>query len=426
MSPPCTPAVPLRWLFVDLNSYFASVEQQRHPELRGRPVAVVPLMSDSTCAIAASYEAKRYGVKTGTRIGEARRLCPELVLVEASHDLYVDYHHRVIAEIERHYPVHTIGSIDEMGCLLDARRAEESVAVALARRIKRGLLDHVGEMLRCSIGIAPNRYLAKVASDLTKPDGLEVVRQEDLPGRLQHLQLTDLPGIGRNMEPRLNKCGLHSFLDLWQAPPHVLHRAWGGVGGDRFWQQLHGGDLDDLPVQRRSIGHSQVLAPEFRRPPEAVIVAKRLLLKAASRLRRLGYRATTLAVSVRTETRQRGEAHQRFQAVSDSLALAKTLDLLWQRAMSQVGWARIQKIAVRLGELESVHAPQQLDLFPDLGSPVAADAERRDRLSRAMDDINKAFGRDSLALGFVPDAVRTFSGPKIAFTRIPDRAEFHE
>lgn len=422
---PSTPA-PLRWLFVDLNSYFASVEQQLRPELRGRPVIVVPVMSDHTSAIAASYQAKKFGVKTGTNVGDAKRMCPGIVLVEASHDRYVDFHHRIIDEIERHYPVQVIGSIDEMGCLLDSKRAVESEAVALARRIKKGLLDHVGEVITCSVGIAPNRYLAKVASDLTKPDGLEVVRSQDLPGRLQHLRLTDLPGIGRNMEPRLHQAGIRTFLDLWHAPPRTLHQVWGGIGGDRFWHQLHGGDLDDQPVVNRSIGHSHVLSPEFRQPPQAAIVSKRLLLKAASRLRRMGYRASGLSLSIRTEGPQRAEAHQNFLPVSDSFALSKTLDVLWLRLMDQLGWPRVKKIGVTLHGLEATSAPQQLDLFPDLGSPIIADVQRRDRLSKIMDDLNQEYGRDSIALGFAPDEVKTFSGTKIAFTRIPDRQEFKE
>src|SRR3989338_8086642 len=108
--------MPLRFLFVDFNAYFASVEQQERPELRGEPVVVAPIMSDSTCAIAASYEAKRFGIKTGMGIGEAKRLCPKLSVVEARHHLYIDYHHRLIETVESCVPVHSVLSIDEMAC----------------------------------------------------------------------------------------------------------------------------------------------------------------------------------------------------------------------------------------------------------------------------------------------------------------------
>lgn len=416
----------LRWLFLDLNSYFASVEQQVDGKLRGRPVAVVPVMTDHTCAIAASREAKKSGVKTGTMIGDAKKMCPGIALVLARHDLYVEFHHRIIDEVEHHFPVHAVCSIDEVALKLDPPRQPLEKALDLARRIKRGLRENIGEVITCSIGLAPNRFLGKVASDLTKPDGLEVIHLHDMPGRLQHLELRDLPGIGRNMEPRLHQQGIRTFLDLWNATPQTLHAAWGGVGGDRFWLQLHGGEVDDLPAGRRTIGHSHVLAPELRKPPEAAVVATRLVLKAASRMRRLKYRASEMSVSVRAEDRSRGEARLRFPPVSDSFALVRVLDQLWLDCLRQTGWNRVQKISVTLHGLEPWDAPEQLDLFPALGSPVAADKSRRDRLSKVMDDLNQHYGRDSVALGFLPDSVKTFSGTKIAFTRIPDREEFKE
>lgn len=420
-----------RWLFVDLNSYFASVEQQERPAIRGKPVIVVPVKTDSTCAIAASPQAKEFGIKTGTNVGEARRKCPGLILVEASHERYVEYHEKIKEEVERHWPIQVVGSIDEVGLLLDDKRANEKDALSIARRIKQGLRENVGEVITCSIGIAPNRYLAKVASDLKKPDGLEVIRLEDLPGRLAHLQLTDLPGIGRRMEPRLQEAGIKTFLDLWNAGPALLHQAWGSVGGDRFWRHLHGadldGDFDDLEnVPPKSIGHSHVLSPEFRLPPEASVVAQRLLLKTASRLRRAECRATELYLSLRTERGPRGKAQVRFPPISDSFALTKMLNGLWQRALTQIPGERIKKIGVTLFGLEANSEPLQLDLFPTLGSPIAADVERRDRLSKIMDKLNQKFGRDSIALGFAPDSVKTFSGTKIAFTRIPDLEEFKE
>jgi DNA polymerase-4 len=143
----------LRWLYLDLNCFFASVEQQENRKLRGLPIAVVPMVSDSTCAIAASFEAKKFGVKTGTNIGDAKRMCPGLVLVEANHGSYVEYHEKVKKEVEQHYPIEVVASIDEVGLLLDQRRQSEPVALDLARRIKAGLRDKVGECITCSIGI---------------------------------------------------------------------------------------------------------------------------------------------------------------------------------------------------------------------------------------------------------------------------------
>ena len=413
------------WLFLDLNSYFASVEQQLRPELRGKPIAVVPVDTDATCAIAASQEAKKFGIKTGTNIGEARRRCPELITVMAGHDVYVEFHHKIIEEVERHFPVHVICSIDEMACKLDAPRRRLDMAMDLAKRIKQGLRDRVGECITCSIGLAPNRFLAKVASDMQKPDGLVALLAEELPGRLLELELSDLCGIGRRMEPRLHACGIRTMADLWAAERDILHRAWGGVGGDRFWHGLHGGATEeDVPPAHRTIGHSHVLAPEQRPPPAAGIVARRLMLKAASRLRRMKYRARQMHLSVRLEDGPRYEAQAKFEEGSDSIVLARVLAELWQEVMQQARWQRVKKVSVTLFGLVAEACPQQLELFSSAGA--SAPREQREHLSRVLDEINQKFGRDSVVIGFTPDTVRTFSGTKIAFTRIPDREEFKE
>ena len=114
----------VNWLFLDLNAYFASVEQQVNPALRGVPVAVVPVMTDTTCCIAASYEAKAFGIKTGTLVREAKALCPSLRLVEARQDLYVDYHHRIVKTVDSCVPVESVLSIDEMICRLQGSQTE--------------------------------------------------------------------------------------------------------------------------------------------------------------------------------------------------------------------------------------------------------------------------------------------------------------
>jgi len=126
----CPPPSPLRWLYVDFNSYFASVEQQERPELRGKPVGVVPMLTDSTCCIAASYEAKAHGVKTGTMVPEARRLCPGMLFVVARHELYVEYHHKIVAAVDTCIPIEQVHSVDEMSCRLIGREREVRHAVA--------------------------------------------------------------------------------------------------------------------------------------------------------------------------------------------------------------------------------------------------------------------------------------------------------
>jgi DNA polymerase-4 len=161
----------VNWLFLDMNSYFASVEQEVQPHLRGKPTAVVTVDADSTVCIAASYEAKAYGVSTGTALGEARRKCPDLNVVVARHEIYVDYHKKIQKAVEENcLHVSKIISIDEMECRLRGRDTQISNAQELARQVKQAI-HSVGKTLRCSIGLAPNRFLAKVGSNMNEMYG---------------------------------------------------------------------------------------------------------------------------------------------------------------------------------------------------------------------------------------------------------------
>lgn len=172
--PAITEGPAVDWLFLDLNSYFASVEQQDRQELRGRPVGVVAVETDSTCCLAASYEAKAYGVKTGTSVKDAKVLCPHISIVAARPKLYVEYQQKIIQAMEEHLPVYKVFSVDEMGCQLMGRERFLPNATTLAYRIKQSLRN-LGVALRCSVGLAPNCYLAKTAADLCKPDGLTIL-----------------------------------------------------------------------------------------------------------------------------------------------------------------------------------------------------------------------------------------------------------
>jgi len=427
----------LRWLYVDFNSYFASVEQQLHPELRGKPVIVTPLMSDATCAIAASYEAKAFGIKTGTPVYEAKRLCPGLICVSGQHETYVEFHHRLIDEIDRHIPVTAVCSIDEMACRLMDNETDPAFVTDLARRIKQGIAKNIGAYVRCSIGVAPNRYLAKVATDLQKPDGLTLLLPQDIPSRLLHLGLRDLPGIGANMERRLREHGLRDIAQLYTFAPKHLRAVWGSIWGEKMWYLLRGIELPEEKTERRSIGHSHVLAPELRPPAAARLVARRLLMKAASRLRRMDFQARRLSLSVRIENGPRlGAESACAHPSSDSFTFLEILDRLWQALERETGARRIKKVSVTLSGIEDEQtATAQGDLFalPAAQAPettAAAAPSRRDKydkISAAIDKLNRKFGRDTVALGLTSTQRQSRdTGTKIAFTRIPDLEEFSE
>ncbi|WP_263378465.1 Y-family DNA polymerase [Granulicella paludicola] len=166
----------VNWLIVDLNSYFASVEQELVPELRGQAIVIVPIETDNACCIAASYQAKAYGIKTGFNLPDAKIACPHLFVVQARPRLYVEYHHKIIEAIERCVPVQSVMSCDEFACQLIGKERNLVRATEIAYAIKREIRT-VGTTLRCSIGLAPNRLLAKIAGDMQKPDGLMIFEQ---------------------------------------------------------------------------------------------------------------------------------------------------------------------------------------------------------------------------------------------------------
>ena len=289
----------LNCLFVDMNSFFASVEQDARPELRGRPVGIVPMMADTTCCIAASYEAKAYGVKTGTEVAEAKRLCPGLVLVEARHKLYVEYHYRIVEAVESCLPVTAVLSVDEMACRLMGRERPLLAAMELGRRVKARILERVGPMMRSSVGLATNRYLAKVASDMEKPDGLVALPLDILPYALRQLALRDLPGIGSRMEKRLKAQNIHTMDDLLALDCERAGERWGSVLGERLWHWLRGEDFDmDEPEHLKSMSHQHVLAPEMRTPEKAWAVAHKLLHKAAMRMRAADLWAGSIGLAI--------------------------------------------------------------------------------------------------------------------------------
>ncbi len=415
----------LNWLYLDLNSYFASVEQQLQKQLRNKPIAIVPTMTDATCAIAASYEAKAYGIKTGTMIYKAKKLCPELICIEANHENYVTYHHKILTEINKYIPIEIISSIDEVACKLIGNQKQEHQARQLAKTIKKGIQKNVGEYIRCSIGIAPNRFLAKTASNLEKPDGLQILYSKDIPERIKHFKLSDLTGIGRAMEYRLNKSGILSISELYNISPKHMRKIWGNVQGEKFWYMLRGKEITDIRTERKTIGHSHVLEPKWRPTESAEKVMSRLLLKAASRLRRMEYYSSKLTLSIRTEKGLRLEGKSIFYRACDNKKILEESKKIWKKLIKKKEIKKIKKISVTLYNLTK-KTELQPELFQHFDEKIILNTDRFEKLSQTMDNINTRFGRDSVTLGELPNKIKSFSGTRIAFTRIPDKQEFHE
>jgi len=406
------PQEPLKWLFLDLNAYFASCEQQENPALRGKPIVIVQTMAETACAIAASYEAKKLGIKTGTLVHEARRLCPEVIPVQARHGLYADYHRRIVEAVDTCLPVEKILSIDEMACRLMGRETEEPVARDLALKIKGVLRERVGERMTCSIGLAPNVFLGKVGSDLQKPDGLVVLTKDRLPGAIKGMALQDIYGIGPGMEQRLNRLGIYDVAELWAASSEKLRRAWGGIHGVLFHQMLHGADIQPpSSPHSKSMGHQHVLEPELRTKEGARGFSFHLLAKAAERLRRHDYYCTRLGLNLSwCGGGGRWWDEIGFHETSDTSFLLARLANLW----SSVPPSKPLAVSVVLSGLVPASAHQP-DLF--------ASNPKKENLSSLIDQINRKFGRHTVGFGLLPPTVRLFKG-HAAFQRVPEEWEF--
>ena len=398
----------LDWLFLDMNSYFTSVEQELRPELRDSPTVVVPVMADTTCCIAASYEAKKYGIKTGTKVAIAKKLCDTLNIIESRPTLYIKYHKDIVSAVGSILPIDKVHSIDEMSCKLTGRQRVYDNAVSLAHEVKKAIKERVGEYLRCSVGLAPNRFIAKVASGMKKPDGFTVITKDDLPQILYPLSLRDLPGIGRNMHARLKKHNIHNVEDLYSLSGDRFLNIWQNVGGKRLSYLLNGEDIAEQDTKRRTVSHSHVMAPEMRTEERTRAVLIRLIHKAAFRLRRLKYLAGNMSIKVKYFNSKNswkrsfniGERH-------DTQSMIRAFSEIWEERPR--GFTPLSA-SVTLSELIPINE-STYSLF--------SDQLKQDKLATALDKINERYGMNSIYFGSMHDASE--SAPlRIAFTSIPD------
>ncbi len=394
-------------LFVDMNSFFASVEQQVRPEWRGKPVGVCPFVHDSTCIIAASVEAKRLGIKTGTPIPEARRLCPEIILVSDNVGLYRDYHRRVMEALDQTRCQVSIKSIDE--AFLLAPRDLWLKAEAVGHDIK-ALIWDVGDWLNCSVGISSNMFLAKMGTRVRKVNGLSSIRPEpdELIEFYSSLQLTDLQGISWRMARRLGDLGIYRPIDFYHAPYALLTKAF-GMPGQAWYLRLRGYEVDQKPTKRSMIGHQTTLGGPASRSKEQILsIASQLSYKVATRLRVGGFSASSVAVGLRYSDRSYwSKARRKTALFTDSIGL-------FEKVTELLSDAPLHK-AVRLISVIT------FDLIPSAAQPLSLfETQRNNNLSRALDEIEQRYGRHTivparhLTAKRVTDRIGFGNAPKVA------------
>jgi len=386
-------------LFLDMNSFFASVEQQVQPTLRGIPIGVAPYTGGTGCVIAASKEAKGRGVKIGL-VSEAKKLVPEIKILEARPALYMLYHKEIKKVIESFTPYFQPLSIDEFIIRLTPRDQNELSARKMALGLKKTIREKVGDSLTCSIGIGPSVFLAKMAGERRKPDGLTLVELENLKQFYAGLQLTDLTGINFRMEAQLKNLGIDSPLSLFNLEMGEMIRMlkhWG-----RLWYfRLRGFEVDDYVIKNKTIGHSAVLAPEFRTRSGALSVLRKLVFKAGYRLRRENYLAAGINISVNFMGSAGFHLSRKVATFSDNATFwAKTEELL-----KSCPWpGRPILVAVSAFNLTK-KSGEQISIFKEV--------EKSRAISKALDQINDTFGAETI----VPASV--FLAKDSAPDRIP-------
>ena len=377
-------------LHVDFDAFFASIEQQRNPELRGRPV-IVGGLSQRGVVSAASYEAREFGVRSAMPMWEARRRCPRGAFLPVDGRTYSEYAARAREILSRFTPRMDPASIDEAYLDVTGSLRLFGGLDALLARLKREVRAELG--ITISVGVAPNRLVAKMASDWDKPDGLVIVRAEELPERLFELPVRDIPGVGEVTRGRLAQMGVHTIGQLARVPLALLERHFGKHGA-HLHRAAHG--RDDTPVPfyrpgedaRKQISREETLAQDTR---DLAVLERRLLglcEEVGRRLRASGQCARTITLKVKLSDFRLFTRSETLKAATelDETIFASAREMLRR---VQFGAQRARLIGVGVSNLVDGAAPGQLSLFDH-------EAERTTDLTRARDAIADRFGRGAI------------------------------
>lgn len=376
-------------MHIDLNSCFATVEQQARPMLRGRPVAIVNRRTEHTMIVTASYEAKAMGVTLGMRLRDAKKLCPELVGIESDPAKYRYVYHKMMAIMGDYSPHVRMKSIDEG--IIDFTQAPESMRsrdlIEIGYEIKQRLKEEIGCWIRCNIGISTNRFLAKTAASLHKPDGLDILTSHNIREVFARLELTDLTGIAWANEHRLNAVGIYTPLDMLDASAEKLHVAFKSICGEQWHQRLRGWEVDDIDHDLKSCGRQYVLDSPRLSGAEKVARLHSLVEGVGAKLRHGNKAARGVKLYARTYSRRSWQTHYLapLPFYSDAAIWAITKKLF-------VGAPEdISMIAVTCYHLHD-DTTSQLSLFGD-------ELARERHITWAIDEINARWGERTIHSG---------------------------
>lgn len=370
-------------LFLDMNAFFAAVEQQVQPKYRGKPICIAPYTGNTGCCIAKSYAAKAYGVATGFSVGDAKKACPKLIVLESRPELYMFYHREILRVLESFTPFLKVLSVDEFNIKLRGSDQNRTKAILMAKNLKATILDKVGDYLTCSVGIGPNAWLSKVAGELKKPDGLTIVTQKELISLYKKLKLTDLPGINFAMEHRLRQKNINTSLDFFNESLVNLSRYFGHPG--RLWfYRLRGFEVDEFSSPTKSIGHQHVLAPKYRNKLYARRVLSKMAAKCSHRLRGKRLAARGIAIYIGFWGAPSWRKNITTSPLSDSSSIQKLVLKIYDECPFSFNPFRLGVTLFNLMPNES----RQIALFREV--------EKSLQTSIAIDKINDKFGPETI------------------------------
>lgn len=368
-------------MHIDLNSCFASVEQQADPKLRGKPVAVAAYKSPSGCIVAPSVEAKEFGVKVGMRVKEGKKICPGLIVKEPDPWKYRNVHLALRNILSDYTADFTPKSIDEFVLDLEGYPAYEKGMHSVAREIKERIKKEVGDWLTVSIGISTNRFLAKTASSLRKPDGLDEINKENFMEVYKNLRLSDLNGIKRANTARLNSVGIYTVVEFCNSDVKTLKAAFNSITGYYWYLRLRGWEIDDFLSARRSYSNSYALPKPFSKKEELSPILTKLVEKVGTRLRRAGYKAKGVHISLSYRDGDRWHKGVGFEKTlfASRDIYRKAYELLCKTPQEKP----VREIAVTCFNLIK-ESGSQLELFSEV--------EKKESLVDSIDEINERWG----------------------------------
>ena len=351
----------MKVIHVDMDAFFASVEQRDRPELRGRPVAVSGRAEARGVVAAASYEARRFGVRSAMPSLRARRLCPDLIFVVPRFEVYQEVSRELRKLFQEVTDVVEPLSLDEAFLDVTVNHLDEPGALPLARRLKRRILDRTG--LTASAGVGPNKLIAKLASDLEKPDGLVEVRPEEVSDFLSELPVRRLWGVGPVTARKLESRGLRHVQDLRNADPRVLQAMLGSFGPQLF-ELAHGRDRRPVTPDRvaKSIGVERTLVRDLKDRLQVEREVRRHAEEVAERLGASHRRGRTVTLKLRYanfDTVSRSRSLPLATASAPRIA-AVASDLLGE---TEAGRRPVRLIGVTVSSLVEPGTPVQMDLF---------------------------------------------------------------